>query len=337
MKNLGEIGGLYQELGFTKHFDVSGRTSLSDLLDAGSRRGLYGLELADGTCYTGLSVNIANRYVQHLRTGRQIVRLHVKVIEEGSLVEPERQAIYAVEDAARLNSALRPVNIVDAVESPYGVKLATLVSPDEMDNWLRKPHQIDQGSQRVDDVSHRTRYAKRFSDFRQQPLADDILDVLRTYVRTCVPFPNRTERRFWSLSCMPSTNANSFPRLAVVNINTMETLTVGHELRNPDRFWGFVNVSASPLKAMSDSAFRKLERALARLSADIYDDVIYTAAAGDCWQIAVEGSVSNLKAVLSMEPIQEAARLMNSRLMRKGPAGMFSKYHCYDLADAVLA
>src|SRR5205814_305098 len=61
--------------------------------------------------------------------------------------------------------------------------------------------------------------------------AQDVLDILRLYGATCIPIPRRTERHYWSVSCVPSTSDKP---LARVNASWMELFTLladGDDLR----------------------------------------------------------------------------------------------------------
>ena len=118
-------------------------------------------------------------------------------------------------------------------------------------------------------------------------------------------------------------------------MNTMEVLVLGHQYGEPTRFWGFVNISASPTKAATKHDLKILNRLLDKVDAEVYEPS-YHAPAGDCLAIHIAGNATNLISVLSNPTVQYAARVLNSRLMRKGPVGLFSKYHCYDLADQAI-
>ena len=84
---------------------------------------------------------------------------------------------------------------------------------------------------RSESLEHRFKYVSRFEKFLRRPQAQDVLGILRAYGETCIPIPRRTERYYWSVSCLPSTNDKPLVR---VNASWMELFTLlpdGEDLR----------------------------------------------------------------------------------------------------------
>lgn len=69
----------------------------------------------------------------------------------------------------------------------------------------------------------RFKYAGRFEKLLRRPQAEDVLEILGGYGATCLPIPRRTERFYWSVSCLPSTNDKPLVR---VNASWMELFTL---------------------------------------------------------------------------------------------------------------
>ena len=157
-----------------------------------------------------------------------------------------------------------------------------------------------------------------------------IISCLRQYVAACIPAPARTEAAYWSVSCMPSTNASTWPRLACFNSNTMAICVVGHRKENPRQIWAFVNVANLAFRTAypQDAAF------LAVYPDATIDLVGYVAAGLDQVCIGVEG-LDQLERLFCDLGIGAAARLLNVHLMRKR-TNFFARFHCYDLADALI-
>lgn len=107
--------------------------------------------------------------------------------------------------------------------------------------------------------SQRLRFAQKFARLQLRPDYPELVGLLSRYVRTGILFPRRTGYSFWSLTCLPSTNAHTWPRLACVNVNMMEVFVVGHHLRAPEAVWGFVIVVESAFRACypSDRVFAR--------------------------------------------------------------------------------
>ena len=82
---------------------------------------------------------------------------------------------------------------------------------------------LPDAGKRTESIEHRFKYAARFDKLLRRPQADDVLDILRLYGACCIPIPRRTERYYWSVSCLPSTNDKP---LARVNASWMELFTL---------------------------------------------------------------------------------------------------------------
>src|SRR5690348_12391277 len=88
--------------------------------------------------------------------------------------------------------------------------------------WLDGEAELSDG-ERSESLEHRFKYVARFEKLLRRPQAEDALDILRLYGATCMPIPRRTERWYWSVSCLPSTNDKPLTR---VNASWMELFTL---------------------------------------------------------------------------------------------------------------
>jgi hypothetical protein len=68
--------------------------------------------------------------------------------------------------------------------------------------------------ERTESLELRLKYVARFEKLLRRPQAKEVLRILRRYGRNCIPIPCRTERHYWSVSCLPST-----PGKALVRVN----------------------------------------------------------------------------------------------------------------------
>ncbi len=73
--------------------------------------------------------------------------------------------------------------------------------------------------ERLESLELRFKYAARFEKLLRRPQAPEVLEILRRYGRDCIPIPRRTERHYWSVSCLPSTAGKALVR---VNASWME-------------------------------------------------------------------------------------------------------------------
>jgi hypothetical protein len=317
------------ELGFTVSFDVCGRRSIADLLPKSRDRcGIYLLEFADGLFYIGQALDVVRRFSQHSKRHGNIVRWSFRPEKRRNLDSVELELIHlAASLGLPLTNKVSPSDIVGETD------LDELLAPDEQELWRANPAKTSAQDVRLNldaDGSHRTRYKHEWSSFRDRDDLSQLLGLLRLYIHGCVPAYRRTEYSFWSVSCMPSTNAAYYPRLAAVNMNIMETFVVFHPKHEPDNVLSFVNLSKARLLEQypSKQAFYR------QYPGTEWWQSSYRAAGED--QMSVElGNLSSAIRVLADPAVQSAAGLLNLRLMRKG-GNIYARFHCFELADQLI-
>jgi hypothetical protein len=91
--------------------------------------------------------------------------------------------------------------------------------------WLDGEAILPDATDRTESLEQRFKYVARFEKLLRRPHAEEALDILRLYGATCIPIPRRTERWYWSVSCLPSTDRT----LARVNASWMELFAVQPE------------------------------------------------------------------------------------------------------------
>lgn len=77
--------------------------------------------------------------------------------------------------------------------------------------------------ERSESLELRLKYVARFEKLLCRPQAQEALGILRQYGRNCTPIPRRTERHYWSASCLPSTPGKALVR---VNASWMELFSL---------------------------------------------------------------------------------------------------------------
>ncbi|HET8750224.1 MAG TPA: hypothetical protein VFM42_05725, partial [Sphingomicrobium sp.] len=107
---------------------------------------------------------------------------------------------------------------------PSGPKgLRQFLDDEQQRAWLEGEAALADADERAQSLEHRFKYAARFEKLLRRSQAEDVLDILRLYGATCIPIPRRTERFYWSVSCLPSTNDKPLTR---VNASWMELFTL---------------------------------------------------------------------------------------------------------------
>ena len=302
------------------HYELPPGVSMSAVLPAASARcGIYVLYFEDGHRYVGQARDVLTRFGSHRRRwGGQITGFDFAPAAPGELNDLERRTIQRLEhDGIRLrNSALAGLPMG---ESP----LDLVVDRVEQEQWLESGTDTEYDfEQRVAVANSRRRSGTNFAALRAREDYQDLRFALLLFLISVVPWPHETERRFWSMTAMPSTNrSRAQRRLTAISVNNVEVLVVATVLEDDE--WvlgGFVNVSPDMVRH-ADLGW-PLKRTRYRTVGEV--DVIYFAGAG------------GLIDLLQGPDVVEAARRLTLGLMRKG-RGMMAKYHDESLADDVFA
>jgi hypothetical protein len=299
-------------------YELPAGVSLSAVLPALTDRcGIYVLHFDDGHRYVGQARDVLVRFSDHRRRWTdRIVAFEFGAASAADLNELERRTIQQLErqGVGLYNSAL--------VGLPMGESpLDLVVDRVEQERWL------DAGVEAAYDLrerlvlaASRPRVGKGFEELAVRDDYSEIRAALFLYVLDVVPWPHETERRFWSITSMPSTNrSRTHRRLSTVSVNNVETLVLAQSLIDGQRVMGgFVNVAPG----LADPQGWPMERHTYRTVGEV-DTITFVDLVG-------------LLDVLEMPGVVEAARRLAIGLMRKG-RGMMAKYHDESLADDVFS
>jgi hypothetical protein len=218
---------------------------------------------------------------------------------------------------------------VSAPRRPGATGLRRFLDLRQQRDWMQGKTVLRDAGERPESLELRLKYAARFEKLRRRPQAPEVLALLRRYGRDCIPVPRRTERHYWSVSCLPSTSDKPLVR---VNASWMELFTLyadGEGIRA--RF--IVHLSDftadhSLDQSQVDEAF--LERCVASP-----EDVGYFFPRGaDIFGIKVRG-FSSIGKFLATRRVLRAIRAFNLRHMNRG-RNAYQASHCYSLADHML-
>lgn len=197
-------------------------------------------------------------------------------------------------------------------------------------NWIEGTADLCDADERSESLELRFKYLVRFQKLLRRPQSQEVLEILRLYGQNCIPIPRRSERHYWSVSCLPSTSDRPLVR---INASWMELFTIyadGEGIRA--RFLVHLSdftMDHSPAQEDVDEAF--LERCVTTP-----DDVSYFFPRGaDMFGINVRGAAS-VRRFLAERRVLAAIRTFNLTHMNRG-RNAYQASHCYSLADCMLA
>lgn len=191
-------------------------------------------------------------------------------------------------------------------------------SAGERSTRRRRPRPRDEPSMRASPTKQRS-----YNRLRRLGLLRDVAAANRAYLDVCVSDPDRTEKDYWALSCMPSTRRG---RLSAICMRGMEVFVLhGRAGAEVD---AFVVISSAPLDDALEG--EGLVAAYPRLDFEVSH---YRDGGGD--QMRVWGSARDVTSALADDAFAAAARTMAARLMGSGQTMQWFG-HNYQLADLVL-
>lgn len=309
--------------------DVTQRDSLAGIFPpAEGRCGIYLLELDDGSFYIGQSVDVVRRFREHLQRFQGIARLHFRPAQRDALNDLEREIIHRAE---AMGMSLKNIEFAAVVIGT--TELDALLDAQLQQQWIAggvvEVQSDGRAITRAESKTQRSRMQSKYDAIKESPLYKTVKQLLAAYLRKTILLPAVTESAYWSLSCLPSTNAGVAPRLACINIRDMETFVLGYQPSNPEQLWGYINFSGKQFREQaSPFLFGFRNRAMWPRRSN------YKSPGIDPLTIDF-GSSRNCERLLADEAVCCAARALNLHLMRKGRT-LFSRYHCFQLADDVI-
>lgn len=204
--------------------------------------------------------------------------------------------------------------------------LRQFLSLDQQRDWIDGQVDLRDAVDREESLELRFKYAARMEKLLARPQAEALLEILAIYGRTCLPMPRRTERYYWSVSCLPSTSDKPLVR---VNASWMELFTLyadGEDLRS--RFILHLSdftTDGSVEPEHVDDAF--LESCVERPE----DVSPFFPRGADMFGVNVHGGAS-IRTFLANPRALRAIRRFNLTHMNRG-RNAYQASHCYSVAD----
>ena len=280
--------------------------------------------------YVGQTVDVVRRFSQHRRVHEDIIGFSFISVVKLELDDTEKTLIFKAESVGiEITNAVHVTNVVGDTDFDL------VVSAAEQDAWLNTSSLASDAALMASKIilpqAQQLRFSKHFARFVKHGLSPKALALLKNYLSSCVPVPRRTEYSFWSVSCMPSTNQNSWPRLLCLNAGVMEIFVVGWEKQNPDALWSFITVAEDVLLEHWQS-IDELVKTYPFIN-------IVRRAYRDAGQHQVTFHIQGnglMEKLLADRSICRAAAVLVLRVMRKR-ATIYSKFHCPQLANLAMS
>jgi hypothetical protein len=206
--------------------------------------------------------------------------------------------------------------------------LRQFVDAEQQRAWLEGGAILPDVAEREESLEQRFKYAARFEKLLRRPQAEDVLDILRLYGASCIPVPRRTERWYWSVSCLPSSPDKPLVR---VNAGWMELFALqpdGQDLR------ARIILHLSDFTHDGSPEPDHLDRALLESCVERPQKVSHFHWKADTFGVKVRGAAS-IRAFLAHPHGLRAIRRFNLTHMNRG-RNAYQASHCYSLADVML-
>ena len=197
-------------------------------------------------------------------------------------------------------------------------------------DWIEGKTDLPDAAERSESLEQRFRYAARFEKLLGRPQAGEVLAILGIYGPNCIPIPRRTERTYWSVSCLPSTSDKPLVR---VNASWMELFTL--YAQDEDLRARFI-VHLSDFTTDRSATPSRVDEPFLEQSVATPEDVGHFFPRGaDMFGINVRGSAS-IRQFLANPRVLRAIRTFNLTHMNRG-RNAYQASHCYSVVDYMLA
>jgi len=207
--------------------------------------------------------------------------------------------------------------------------LRQFLTPEQQRDWIEGKANLRDVEERQESLEQRFKYVARFEKLLRRPQAQEALEILGLYGQNCLPIPRRTERHYWSVSCLPSTSDKPLIR---VNASWMELFTL---LPDGDGIRARFIVHLSDFTTDGSPEPDHLDEGLLESCVAAPEDVSHFFWKADTFGIKVRGSAS-IRKFLGDPRALRAIRTFNLTHMNRG-RNAYQASHCYSLADYMLA
>src|SRR5689334_7866764 len=218
---------------------------------------------------------------------------------------------------------------MSATRRPSTTGLHRFLDLQEQRDWMKGKTIPRDVYERSESLELRFKYVARFEKLLRRPQAQEVLEILRRYGRDCIPIPRRTERHYWSVSCLPSTPGKALIR---VNASWMELFSL---YADGDDIRALFLVHLSDLTTDHSLDHGQVDEDFLGSCVVMPEDVSYFFPRGqDIFGVKVRG-ISSIGKFLATPRSLQAIRAFNLTHMNRG-RNAYQASHCYRLADYML-
>jgi hypothetical protein len=196
-------------------------------------------------------------------------------------------------------------------------------------DWLQGKLTPPDADERPESLELRFRYLARYEKLLRRPQAEQVLEILRLYGRDCLPIPRRTERYYWSVSCLPSTPGGALTRISA---SWMELFSVHAE---GDGVRGLFLVHLSDFTTDGSVDPDRVDMAFLESCVTTPEDLSAIFPRGDDIFGIRARSFASITELFATPRILRAVRHFNLTHMNRG-RNAYQPSHCYSLADHML-
>jgi hypothetical protein len=207
--------------------------------------------------------------------------------------------------------------------------LRQFLNLEQQRDWIEGKTNLRDTLRRSESLEQRFKYVARFDKLLRRPQAQDVLEILSLYGQNCIPIPRKTERRYWSVSCLPSTSDKPLVR---VNASWMELFTL---LPDGDSLRARFILHLSDFTTHGSPEPEHLDEALLEQCVERPEDVSHFFWKADIFGVKVRGSAS-IRIFLADPRALRAIRRFNLTQMNRG-RNAYQASHCYSVADYMVA
>jgi hypothetical protein len=212
---------------------------------------------------------------------------------------------------------------------PTKTGLRQFLDLEQQRDWLESGMLPPDADERPESLELRFQYLARYEKLLRRPQAEQVLEVLRRYGRDCLPIPRRTERYYWSVSCLPSTPGKALTRISA---SWMELFSI-HAEGDGIRALFLVHLSDFTMDGSRDP--ERVDAASIEDCVAAPEDVSFIFPRGeDIFGIRVHGFASIAQFLETPGALQAIRRFNLTHMNRSRNA--YQASHCYSLADHML-